>query len=196
MRFRKSDIERHTDNGYGTYYPAVNVKVHGRLGLSTEEVMEKFGCTEEVAEKAIQFAFDSECESFWEYWQDTSGCFENGLYGSPEYDYFPGYKVRVDCQGRSGGWLVVQGLPPVEDWDAVMVARWNKFQKAVKEDVAYKTSKEPLMEGIEANNWALPHAEQYNFFEKSDGSSVCIAEVKADVIAYAQEKHGFVPALP
>ena len=195
MRFKKTDIKLHTDGGYGTYYPAVNIKVYN-LGCTTDDVMQKFGCTEEVAEKALQFAFDAECRDFWEYWQDTTGDVENGLYGSPEYAFFPGEKVMVQCAGRSGGWLIVQGLPPVEEWNAIMVSRWNKFQRAVKEGVAYKISKESLLDDIEANKWALPYAEAYNFFKGSNRTSVCIAEVKAGVAAYAQEKYGFVPNLP
>jgi hypothetical protein len=195
MRFRKDDIERHTEGGYGCPYPAVNVKVYS-MGCTIQDVVDRFGCSEEVAEKALQFAYEMECESFWEYWQDTTGCFENGLYGSPEYAYFPGEKVMVYGAGRSGGWLIVQGLPPVEEWDAIAVARWNKFQKAVKEDVKYKMGKDVLLEDIDSNRWYLEHSTQFNYFQKSDGSSVCIAEVKADIIAYAEKTHGFVPALP
>ena len=196
MRFRKTDIDTHTDNGYGAGYPAVNVKVHGRLGISTEDVMAKFNCSEEVAERALGFAWESECECFWEYWQDTSGGCENGLSGSPEYAYFPGYKVMVYSAGRSGGWLIVQGLPPVEEWDAVLVGRWYKFQRDVLADVKYRTSAEPLMEGIEANRWAEEHATSRFNFADTDRGTVCLADVKKDVSEYSMKKFGLVPCLP
>jgi len=194
MRFTKSDIERHTDGGYGTYYPAVNVKVYS-MGCTIQDVVDRFNCSDDVAEKALQFAYEMECESFWEYWQDTSGCFENGLHGSPEYAYFPGEKVRVYGAGRMGGWLIVQGLPPVEEWDAIMVARWNKFQKAVKEDVKYKMGKDVLLEDIEANQWYKPGSSQYNFAD-TDKGTVCLADVRKDVAEYAVNKFGLVPSLP
>jgi hypothetical protein len=191
---RKSDVRFYSD-GYGAH-PAVCVKVHHNLGCSTKDVMEKFGCSEEQAEKALQFAFDAECVQFWEHWQDDSGDFENGLHGSPEYAYFPGHKVTVSCEGRSGGWLVVYGLPEFEEWDAVLLARWNRFQNAVLADVKYRTGAEALMSDIDCNEWWKEHSVLYNHHDAPKGEAVCIADVKADVIAYAQEKYGFVPALP
>lgn len=193
-RFRKLDIERHTDHGYGTYYPAVNVKVQS-LDCTIDDVAQRFGCTEDQAEKALGIAWDSECEQFWAYWQDTTGDLENGLYGSPEYAHFPGYKVMVYAAGRSGGWLIVEGLPPVEEWDAILVSRWGRFVKDVMADIEYRQGKECLLAGIEANEWYKPHSEQYNFHQNAD-RTVCIADVKADVIDYAMQHWGFVPALP
>ena len=87
----------------------------------------------------------------------------------------------------------MQGLAPVEEWDAVMVSRWAKFEKAVKEDVKYRVSKEAFLEAIESNSWYLPHSEQYNFAD-TDKGTVCLATVKADVAAYSEAKYGFVPA--
>ena len=175
MRFKKTDIETHTDNGYGAGYPSVNVKVY-RVDCDAEDVMAKFpGCSEAQAEKALEFAFTSECESFWDYWADTTA-------------YFPGDKPRVYSAGRSGGWLIVQGLAPVEDWDAVMVARWAKFEKAVKADIKYRMSKEALLEGIESNSWWKEYSEQYNFCDTGSGKSVCLADVRQDVNDYAESK--------
>jgi len=194
-RFTKNDIEVHSDgNGYRYAHPAVKVKVY-KLGCETQEVMDKFGCTEEVAEKAIGYAWESAQEQFWGYWGDTTGGLENGLYGSSEYAYFPGEVVEVYSEGRSSGWLVVHGLPPVEEWDAVMLSRWNRFQTAVLSDVKYRISKEMLMEDIESNQWALPHADKHNFAD-TDKGTVCIATAKEDIINYGQEKWGFVPNLP
>jgi hypothetical protein len=190
---KKSDVQTHTDNGYGAGYPAINVKAHhigGRCATATD-VMEKFGCSDAQAEKALEFAHTSACEQFWEYWCDTTGGLENG-----EYAYFPGYKVRVYSAGRSGGWLIVTGLPPVTTWDAIMLMRWAKFTKAVTEDAKYRLSKDAMLEDIEANEWYKEYAEQYNFYEGVDKKAVCIADVKADLVVYSTEKYGFVPALP
>src|SRR5271157_2744811 len=114
--YTKNDVKRHSSGyGYGPKHPAVNVKVYGPCFV--EKCAEHFVCSVEIAEKALGFAWDSACEAFWEYWQDQTGDLENGLYGSLEYAYFPGYTVEVFAEGRSAGWLEVHGLPPVEDWD-------------------------------------------------------------------------------
>lgn len=39
------------------------------------------------------------------------------------------HPVKVWQFGRSGGWLCVEGLPDVDEWDAIAVARWAKFEK-------------------------------------------------------------------
>jgi hypothetical protein len=185
MRFKKTDIETHSDNGYGAGYPAVKVKVY-HVDCDTSDVIAMFPtCTEAQAEKALEFAFISECESFWDYWADTTGGNENGITGA----YFPGDRPRVYSAGRSGGWLIVQGLAPVEDWDAVMVARWAKFEKSVKADIKYRMSKDALLEGIESNSWWKFGSSQYNYCD-TDKGTVCLADVRQDVNDYAEAKHG------
>jgi hypothetical protein len=42
------------------------------------------------------------------------------------------YHVQVYSAGRSGGWLVVSGLPDVESWDAIALGRWVKFEEEVR----------------------------------------------------------------
>ena len=44
---------------------------------------------------------------------------------------WPGYPVKVYAEGRQGGWLVVDGLPDVESWDATMLGRWRRFERYV-----------------------------------------------------------------
>ena len=186
MRFKKTDIETHSDNGYGAGYPSVNVKVY-HVGCDTSDVIAMFPtCSEAQAEKALEYAFTSACESFWDYWagSDNAGIGENS-----EYAYFPGEKLRVYSSGRSGGWLIVQGLPPVEDWNAVMVNRWNKFQKDVKTDVAYHVSKEALLEAIESNEWWKEHSSQYNHIDGKDGS-YCLADIREEVEKHIEETYG------
>lgn len=45
------------------------------------------------------------------------------------------YSPKVYSAGRSGGWLVVTGLPDVEAWDAIDLARWACFQKEIEATV-------------------------------------------------------------
>lgn len=166
--FKKDDVQFHNaDTIGGPYYPAVNVK-HYRLDLDVEDVMEKFGCSELTASNALEYAYDMECNAFWDYW------------GSSVFDesakYFPDEQIEVYSAGRSSGWLIVGGLPDVEDWDAVMLNRWAIFERDVKEDVKYRLSKETLLEDIEANRWAEEGAERYNFVHTKDGTK-CVVDL-------------------
>ncbi len=45
---------------------------------------------------------------------------------------WPDHHPRVEQGGRSGGWLEVAGLPPVDEWDAVMLGRWRRFERYVR----------------------------------------------------------------
>lgn len=167
--YSKNDVKKHYSGcGYGPSLPAVNVKVYSMWHL-TAKIQEEFKCSLEVADKALNYAFESAQEAFWEYWQDKSGDLENGLHGSPEYAYFPGYDVTVNCGGRSGGWLEVEGLPDIDDWDAVMLGRWRRFEIAVLGDVAYRTGWESIRDDIGANSWAEDKAERYNYMDTPAG---------------------------
>lgn len=43
------------------------------------------------------------------------------------------HHVRVRSAGRSGGWLVVDGLPDVDDWDLQDLNRWRRFESLIRE---------------------------------------------------------------
>lgn len=175
-RFCKADIQRHTDGWYGTYYPAVNVKVYKFPSVSqVEEAWPEID--KKTAEKALEYAWENACERFWEEFTDKE---------TLEY-YFPNDSVRVYSTGRSGGWLIVQGLPPVEEWDAIRVAQWGRFVKAVKSEVDYLTSWEQVKEDIEANEYYKPYSSRFNFYD-TDKGTVCLADARADVMKYAEEK--------
>jgi hypothetical protein len=49
---------------------------------------------------------------------------------------FPNRSVKVWSAGRSGGWLVVNGLPDVADWDAIQLGQWRQYAKWVDATVA------------------------------------------------------------
>lgn len=38
-----------------------------------------------------------------------------------------GEHVKVWSAGRMGGWVVVDKLPEIESWDALMLAKWKRF---------------------------------------------------------------------
>ena len=163
--YRKADIDRHSDGGYGAMYPAVNVKV--RTYVNSAKVAEALGVGDgKDVERAMELQFESACESFWEDMQEAA-------------EYAFGKAVKAYSAGRSAGWLIVVGLPDVELWDAVALAKWRRFEKGIRADVDYRTAFEQVVEDIQSNEWHKPGSERYNFFERKDGTIVCIADLKA-----------------
>ena len=49
------------------------------------------------------------------------------------YEVWGSDQVKVWSDGRSGGWLIVEGLGDVEDWDAIELSRWCRFAGLVQE---------------------------------------------------------------
>lgn len=168
--YTKSDIDTHSAHmGNPPYYPAVNVKVHGLYPMQSK-IEQAFNCSEETAEKALQFAFDSACEMFW---NENAQEIANDVFGD---------SVTIYSAGRSSGWLIVVGLSDIEDWNAVDLAKWRKFENAIKAEVKYLTSWEYLQDMIDANRWAEDGAERYSFYEQSDGESFCFVDWKKEQI--------------
>jgi len=159
---KKTDVETH-NIGYGRpHYPAINIKVyHFAPGLSAEELE----CDEETYEKACEFAFESICMEFWE---DVRNEVCNIL----------GKGMQVYATGRSGGWLVVVGLPPISSWDAIALAKWARLEKFCKNTIDYLSSKEYIKDMILANRWNESGAEQYNFVEAGNGANACMVDIK------------------
>jgi len=126
---RKDDIQYHGIGYGGEMVPAVNVKVN--LPWS-EDGWVKAMAAGECGDMPLSFLikqverddswelFGFACESEWEY-----------LQGWAE-EIWEGYPVRVEAEGRSGGWAVVRGLPDAESWDAIMVGKWAKFAKVAR----------------------------------------------------------------
>ncbi len=161
---RKDEIETHSVyNLGGPYLPAVNVKCHGSPCL-WDEVQEKFGCTLEIASRALEWQFQFAQERFWEDTQEwAKECFGPG--------------VEVWSAGRSGGWAVVEGLLDLDGWNAIQVGKWAKFAKICRQEIEYLTSEEMVIEDIEANRWAEENSEQYNYIDKENGETICLADV-------------------
>lgn len=163
---KKSEVK--TRYEHGKYYPTINVKCYEFPGA--DDVQAKWPeCDEETARNAAQFAYDSAVEMFWGNIQETA-------------EYYLGKGVKVYSAGRSSGWLIVDGLPPIESWDAIQLSKWARFCKSVAEDIKYRCSLPPFLDDIDANQWYLPGSERYNYKDTANGT-ICIAEMKAKAIA-------------
>lgn len=126
----KQDVEFHSDSWAHSARPAVNVKIYD-FDAPREHEFYSAAFTREDAEAMLEreeWLFGAACESKWEDLQ------------SDAEEIFDHYDVKVWSEGRSGGWAVVDGLPDVEDWDAVLLSKWAKFARyarAQADDVPY-----------------------------------------------------------
>ena len=177
---KKADIERRYMRN--RWVPTVNVKTY-RQAYSwpmTSAIAARLGVSDALAEQASQYAYDSAQEAFWENWKDAD-----------ELAQYFAEPVEVWQDGRSGGWLIVDGLPELDSWNAVRVAKWAKFQRDVHADIAHRCALDTVCEDIVANRWAEEGAQQYNFRDTPSGV-VCMAEViRAERAAVAQVRAGF-----
>lgn len=131
----KADIEFHDDgNSYRPWLPAVNVKVRGdyrRVPLPLDEgtydgvpvhthsTFTHDWIESHLTEDEIEGWFGMACEHGWETIEGNA----KELFGS---------SVKTYAAGRSSGWVVVQGLSPVDAWDAIDLNPWRKFAKQAR----------------------------------------------------------------
>jgi len=177
--YTKEDVDFHNDWN-GPRKPAINVKVYHYP--TPWQVKDEFNCSIATAEQALGYALESAQWLFWnEYAQE-----EADFYLAPQFG-----KVKVYSEGRSSGWLVVEGVvsgyrgslfdeSPISEWDALDLTAWYRFQKAIKETIKYLCSWEVVKEDIEANRWAEEGAELYNYYEFADGHSECFVDMKQE----------------
>ena len=163
-RYSKADIETHSGGMYRKARPALNVKVYHYP--TTGKVEDAFKCSEATASKALEYAFESAQQRFWEDAQEMAR------------DTF-GQHVKVYSEGRSGGWLVVEGInEDVGSWDAIAVIKWGRLAKWATREIAFLTSWEYVRDDIQANRWAEDGAEAYNYLDTKDGRTECLVDLK------------------
>jgi hypothetical protein len=135
---KKTDVQRSYHTGTAGW-PMLNVKLHDaytwrdRADVAAEVEGDTFcaGFAEWLATSATDDILDTATtvasEMGWERAVESAGEVFGEAFG--HYDH---KRRRVWSAGRSGGWLVVEGLPDVETWDAVAVARWSRFAREVR----------------------------------------------------------------
>lgn len=149
---KKSDVLRDY-HGYGRNRerPALNVKHYGQVEYTAQRIVKEFGCDAETAERAVQFVYESAQEQFWEQARETLNyCW----YGESVEKMSRPWPLKVEAEGRSGGWLVADGLPDVTDWGRSECLKWRKFARMMQEEMRYFATWEFGRDMIEANDWA------------------------------------------
>jgi hypothetical protein len=167
---RKSNVQFHSD-GFREDRPAINVKCyHFANGLNVARV---FNCHEDDAARALSYAWDSSIDQFWEQAQTiVQEIFDH----EAVYD-----QVKVFSGGRSGGWLIVEGLPSFDSWDAIQLGKWSRFEKRIRELIGHLSSTEYVKDMIESNRWAEAGSEPYNFVDGKEGTT-CIVDLKNQAV--------------
>lgn len=138
MTYTRDDVQTHSD-GFGPGRPAVNVKVYksmwdratwGQFNREEREDEDEDFTPEwveaNVNEETLDRIFWHCCEFEFEY-------LDGWATGSQGDSLFPDDRVTLWQEGRSGGWVVVDGLPDIEEWDAIRLARWRKFERIARD---------------------------------------------------------------
>jgi hypothetical protein len=116
--------------------PALNVKVYrlDKWPNAAYLTANFYGLEQAEAEGMLAQLWDIAVEGFW---QDAPRLARADL----------GNAVTVSSDGRSGGWLVVDGLGDVAEWTLGDRVRWTQFEQSVRGTIAERSSLE----------WAMPH---------------------------------------
>lgn len=138
--YTRDNVETHCQGYYGPQLPAVNVKVRGglesvSLPLDLGQVSEDGGATftpvttpEDFTREWLEGLPEEATGALWE-WALESGW---EMLRADAAEIFSAYDIEVWAEGRSGGWAVVSGLPEIEEWDAVLLAKWRRFERFAK----------------------------------------------------------------
>lgn len=130
-------MDTHSDY-FGPRRPAVSVKVYTTIRdafpqfAKDERPDPRFTLDwieENISDDHLDAVFWNTCE--WEF-----ECLDSWATGRDDDPLFPDDDVSLSREGRSGGWVVVDGLPEIEDWDAIRLARWRKFERIARESAA------------------------------------------------------------
>jgi hypothetical protein len=133
--YSREDVQTHSD-GFREGRPAVNVKVYRHYSDAWKEFQKQeepdAGFTLEwiednVSDEQLDAIFWHCCEFEFEYLEGWATSKE------PGDSLFPDDRVKLWQEGRSGGWIVVDGLPDIDEWDAVRLARWRKFERIARD---------------------------------------------------------------
>lgn len=161
---KKSDVEFHYEHGRRN--PAVNVKHHlwipdlirKHRGNGTHEFSDDAGFWAWLEERwdandyeSMDGADEWARESCWEMAQELAE------------ECWPTRSVIVYSEGRMGGWATVHNLPDIEDWDAIALGRWAKFERGVKQ-IAHEEYPYQFVWNLHVNVWQHIRAERANTY--------------------------------
>ncbi len=158
MAYSRDDVQTH----YGSDRPAVNIKVPYRSledawkdherDERTDDGFTVEWIEENISGEKLDRLFWDACSFELEYLEGWATSTE------PGDSLFPDDRVTFEQDGRSGGWLVVHGLPDIEDWDAVRIARWRRFERIARDIAAGIPAQ--VISLVYINDWQWQQDEQ------------------------------------
>lgn len=132
--YTRDDVSTHSD-GFRESRPAVNVKVYGTIEQAWPAFEREEGehdprftlawIEEHMGADELDSYFWGACEAEYEYLEEWATNAEDSL--------FPDDRITLEREGRSGGWIAVDGLPEIDEWDAVRLGRWRRFERIARE---------------------------------------------------------------
>lgn len=154
--YTKEDVTFHSE-GFGRSRPAVNIKVRGYwrdVPLPNPEyditnpAFSHEWIEENLSEDALADYFWLACESELEYYEG----YAQEIFNDP--------KLKLYTEGRSGGWAVIDGIEDTDEWNAIDLAKWRKFERVGREladgipaqmlSLIYINRFEPMLEAKQA----------------------------------------------
>lgn len=149
MIHTKADIKFHSV-GLGASVPAINVKVHHLP--DEQEIAKRLGIPIEDARRELELEIDLISCGFWNHTLPE-------LVKQKLIPRFPG--ANGFSEGRSAGWVAVSGIgvqwEVLEGWDAVDLAYWRSFEKAIVDVVKEFSSANSIAYGIGARLGLCKH---------------------------------------
>lgn len=161
-RYSRDDVQTHYDR---ERLPAVNVKVY----RSPHDAWQAFEQNEKpdarftlewieqhVSDETLDAIFWLTCEYEFECLASWATDDEDAIFPADRYG-----DVKIEREGRMSGWAVAHGLPDLDEWDAVLIAKWRKFEriaKSIAAGVPYQ-----MLDTIYANDfeaWADEQADE------------------------------------
>ena len=153
--------------------PCLNVKVYDTPShVDMEQLLEELNIAEE----------EMTCEAAWNYcWERTAEQFWEDVIEEAKVVF--GKYVRVSQEGRSGGWLVVEGLPPLlrDDSEQEYSSRTDIYPEEPDDEELAEFEQRSFIEGgwtdDEVNNWML-----FEIFVKGCLDGCCSIENWKDIL--------------
>lgn len=131
----RDEVQIDYHRGHGHYEPMVNVKVYDMdlpTGAEFDALLGEHeldprlaGLDGEAIRDLIETYLENHDEPF------NLACSDHFEHAQEQLkeQFFPDYNTKAWTAGRSGGWLVVEGLPEVKTWRPELLTKWDEFTK-------------------------------------------------------------------
>lgn len=160
--YRKDDVQVHSE-GFGRMGRlAVNVKVY-RSSRSVPLPLE-LGSSYPIGHPEListSYTADGFTHEWVEQWAEENSDTADSLFWQTCADGWEqlqelaeeiwGKGTKVYSEGRSGGWAVVDGLDDLEQWDAIALGKWRRFERLAR--IVADDVPRVMLEAIYFNVW-------------------------------------------